>query len=66
MIHNVGTIDSIIRIILGLILIGWGIYTQMWWGAIGIIPLVTASLHWCPLYLPLGLNTKSQENIVNK
>lgn len=56
---NVGSIDRIFRIIIGLGLISWGAYAQMWWGAVGIIPLATALISWCPLYLPFGFTTNS-------
>lgn len=54
---NVGSADKIIRIVVGLGLIGWGIYAKNWLGAIGIIPLATAMLNWCPLYTVCGANT---------
>ncbi len=54
---NVGSLDRITRIVLGLAIIGAGVYFKNWFGLIGIVPLVTASLGWCPLYLPFGLST---------
>lgn len=54
---NVGGTDRIIRIILGVVIILAGIYFQSWWGVIGIVPLVTGLLRWCPVYLPFGLST---------
>ena len=54
---NVGKADRIIRIIVGLIIIGIGIYYKSWWGAIGIIPIITGGLGWCPAYLPFKINT---------
>jgi hypothetical protein len=54
---NVGKSDRIVRVVLGLVLIALGVYFNSWWGTIGLIPLVTAALGWCPLYLPLGLTT---------
>jgi hypothetical protein len=57
MTKNVGSVDRIFRIVLGLALIGWGLYAQNWWGAIGVIPLFTALAGWCPVYLPLRINT---------
>ena len=55
--QNVGSIDRAIRVIAGLAIIGWGVYAGSWWGAIGIVPLFTAAIGWCPAYLPLGLST---------
>ncbi len=58
--QNIGGIDRIVRLIIGVALIAWGYMNQNWWGAIGIIPLFTAAIGWCPLYLPFGLSTKKQ------
>jgi hypothetical protein len=59
---NVGKTDRIIRVLLGLVLIAVGIYFNSWWGAIGIIPLFTAAIGWCPLYVPFGLSSCSAKN----
>lgn len=57
MASNIGSTDRIIRIVLGVAIIGVGIYFGSWWGAIGLVPLVTAAIGWCPLYVPFGLST---------
>lgn len=55
---NVGTADKAVRIIAGLGLIGYAVYSSTWWiGAIGLLPLATAFMGVCPAYLPLGINT---------
>ncbi len=54
---NVGKLDRIIRMVLGLSLIAWGFMSQNWLGAIGLIPLFTAFFRWCPAYLPFGIST---------
>ncbi|WP_321326350.1 DUF2892 domain-containing protein [Thiomicrorhabdus sp.] len=55
---NVGTLDRIIRIIIGIALIALAFSgTIGLWGYIGIIPLVTGLLKWCPLYTLLGIQT---------
>jgi hypothetical protein len=56
---NVGSADRAIRLILGLVIIGVGYYYQSWWGAIGIVPIFTAIIGWCPAYMPFGINTCS-------
>ncbi|MEJ5351508.1 MAG: DUF2892 domain-containing protein [Melioribacteraceae bacterium] len=58
---NIGSTDKIIRIILGLAIIIIGIITQSLWGLIGLIPIVTALIGWCPLYLPFGISTCKTE-----
>ena len=58
---NVGKVDQIIRIILGLALIIWGFVAHNWWGAIGIIFLGTGLIRFCPLYAPFKINTAKSE-----
>lgn len=55
---NIGKADSWMRIVAGLILLGLaftGVLTP--WGYIGIIPLVTGLISFCPLYTLIGINT---------
>ena len=55
---NVGTIDRILRIVVGLALIALAFTgTVGVWGWIGVVPLVTGLVGWCPAYLPLGIRT---------
>ncbi|EQA35817.1 PF11127 family protein [Leptospira inadai serovar Lyme str. 10] len=54
---NEGTLDRILRLVAGVAIITWGFLAQNWLGAIGIIPLVTGLIGWCPLYSVLHLNT---------
>lgn len=54
---NVGATDRLIRIILGLVIIAWGIYAENWFGLVGLVPLMTALLNWCPAYLPFKIST---------
>jgi hypothetical protein len=55
---NVGTIDRILRAILGLVLIALVfIGPQSAWGWIGVIPLATALFGLCPVYSMLGIKT---------
>ncbi|HOZ63603.1 MAG TPA: DUF2892 domain-containing protein [Burkholderiaceae bacterium] len=55
---NEGGIDRIVRIIAGLVLIGLA-YTGTvgMWGYIGVVPLATGLIGWCPAYTLLGMNT---------
>ncbi len=56
--HNVGSIDRAIRVIAGLGLISLVfVGPQTVWGWIGVVPLVTALVGWCPPYALLGINT---------
>ena len=54
---NVGKTDKISRIILGVVIILVGFYFKSWWGAVGVIPIVTGFIRWCPAYLPFGFST---------
>ena len=54
---NVGGIDRALRVLAGAGLIAWGLMAQNWWGAIGLVPLATAAIGWCPAYLPFGIKT---------
>jgi hypothetical protein len=58
MTKNVGGIDKILRIVVGLALIGATLagYLPVW-GWIGVVPLATGILGWCPAYVPFGLKT---------
>jgi len=58
MTNNIGTIDRILRLIVGLGLIAIVFVGPMTpWGWLGLIPLATALLGWCPPYALLGINT---------
>lgn len=58
MTKNVGGADKIIRIIVGVALLAlFAMDQSKWWGLIGIVPLATALLGWCPLYTVLGVKT---------
>lgn len=55
---NVGGIDRILRIVVGLVLIGLAAtHTVGWWGWLGVVPLLTGLFSVCPLYTLLGRNT---------
>lgn len=60
---NVGGIDKGIRILVGVVLIAWALAGGPVWAWIGILPLFTGLVGWCPAYLPFGLRTcKSCDN----
>ncbi|UCH74126.1 MAG: DUF2892 domain-containing protein [Rhodospirillales bacterium] len=57
---NVGTIDRVIRIVVGLAAIAFALFSgheQAVWGWIGVVPVATGLIGWCPAYLPFGLKT---------
>jgi hypothetical protein len=63
MTQNVGGIDRILRIVVGLVLIGLAATgTVGWWGWLGIVLLATGALGWCPPYAIFGFNTCAMKN----
>ena len=54
---NVGGIDRVLRIAVGLGLVGWAAMGGPVWAWIGVVPLATGSIGWCPVYPLLGMNT---------
>lgn len=57
---NVGGLDRVVRIIVGLIAIAIALFVShpyAVWGWIGIVPLATGLIGWCPAYLPFGIKT---------
>ena len=58
MTRNIGTIDRTLRVALGLILISIVfVGPQTNWGWLGLIPLATAAIGWCPPYALFGWST---------
>ncbi|MDE3062588.1 MAG: DUF2892 domain-containing protein [Acidobacteriota bacterium] len=58
--RNVGGADRAIRIVVGLGLLSLLFLLpggMRWLGLIGLVPLLTAALGFCPLYLPFGIRT---------
>ena len=59
---NVGGIDRTLRIVIGLVLIGLAASSTVgWWGYLGVVPLLTGLIGWCPPYALLGWNTCSMK-----
>jgi len=55
---NMGITDRWIRVVIGLVIAAAGIYFKSWWGLVAIVPLATALISTCPLYLPFGISTR--------
>jgi hypothetical protein len=54
---NVGGTDRIARIVAGVVILGIGVVYKSWWGLIGLLPLVTGLIRWCPVYVPLKMSS---------
>lgn len=62
--NNIGGAERIVRIVAGLILIGLaarGVISL--WGWVGLLPLVTGLVGWCPPYSLLGINTCKNQKV---
>lgn len=65
MVTNVGSADRLIRIVVGIVLIFSAVFpaelplfgSYSWVGWIGVVPLVTGLLAWCPAYSLFGIDT---------
>jgi len=58
---NVGGIDRVLRILVGLALLALVfVGPQTPWGWIGVVPLLTALIGWCPAYTLFGWSTKGK------
>lgn len=58
--RNIGAADRAIRVVIGLALLSLLVVLDgpaRWLGLIGILPLATAAIRWCPAYTPFGIRT---------
>lgn len=62
MICNVGKKDRIARIVFGSLILLAGLIGKSWFGLIGLIPLTTAAIRFCPLYPVFKINTAKDES----
>jgi hypothetical protein len=65
MTKNVGSVDKVIRIVVGLALLALIFILEgdaRWLGLIGLIPLVTAIMGWCPAYSLIGVSTEKSSS----
>jgi len=54
---NVGRTEQGLRIVLGMLIILAGLYYKSWWGLIGLLPITTGLIRYCPLSDILGVST---------
>jgi hypothetical protein len=63
---NVGAIDRALRIIAGLVILSLFFVVEganRWWTLLGLVPLATGLIGWCPGYLPLGISTCKRRTV---
>ena len=59
---NEGTIDRALRVAVGILLLALTFTNTIgMWGWIGVVPLLTGAIGWCPLYTVFGINTCSMK-----
>ena len=66
MTKNVGSLDKTIRLIVGIFIIVAGVINESLLGAIGLIPIATALINWCPLYPIFKINTVCKSDSCEK
>jgi len=55
--RNVGGWDRFSRFIVGFGILIMGYLYDSYWGLIGLVPILTALISWCPLYIPFNKST---------
>lgn len=62
-VKNIGSADKIARLVVGALLIVLALTKTIGlWGWIGVVPIVTALMNWCPAYTLLGIKTCPTDN----
>jgi hypothetical protein len=54
---NTASADRTLRVVIGVAAIAAGIGFKSWWGALGLVPLATGLVGFCPLYALLKIST---------
>ncbi len=57
MTKNIGVLDRIVRVALGLGIVYFAVQAGSWWGLVGVALLATATVEFCGLYKLLGIST---------
>jgi hypothetical protein len=58
MTKNMGMVDRAVRAVVGVALVALAATGTIGaWGWIGVVPLATAAIGWCPAYAPFGIST---------
>ncbi|MCP5064372.1 MAG: DUF2892 domain-containing protein [Ignavibacteriae bacterium] len=59
---NVGSIDKYLRLVVGVAIGVVGYLNESWWGLVGIVPIMTGFISFCPAYFPFKLSTTKKDN----
>ncbi len=57
MTKNIGLIDRLLRAVVGIALVAWALTSGPGWAWIGVVPLLTSAVSFCPAYALLGIRT---------
>lgn len=60
---NVGQLDRLIRIVLGIAVLSSFFFLNgswKWISLLGVVLILTGTINYCPLYLPFGINTRKK------
>lgn len=56
--QNVHNLERIVRVVIGVVLLSLVfVGPKTWWGLVGILPILTGFIGWCPPYQLLGIST---------
>ena len=58
---NIGSFDVAVRFVLGCLIGMCGVQQETWWGLVGLVPVITALLGYCPLYTLFHIDTTSTD-----
>ena len=60
---NMGSLDKNLRLVAGIVILLVGYLNSSWWGLVGLVPIITGLVSFCPAYLPFNMSTlkKSKE-----
>ncbi|MBM4119123.1 DUF2892 domain-containing protein [bacterium] len=61
MVKNMGSVDRLVRLVLGAIILLVSIGAKSWWALIGAVLIVTALVKSCPLYVPFRFSTNKDK-----
>ena len=54
---NMGSLDKNLRLIAGIVILLVGYLNSSWWGLVGLVPIITGLVSFCPAYLPFNMST---------
>jgi hypothetical protein len=58
---NMGSVDKKLRLIVGVLILVVGYLNESWWGLVGLIPIITSFISFCPIYVPFKISTNKDK-----